>query len=68
MADPQDIDSSSRAGRDDAAADALALAARWQDLPGRVTPDQMVEEVPSDVVRDPEGGRNPDRDWMLRYS
>lgn len=68
MADPQDADSSNRAERDDAATVAVPQAARWQDLPGRVPPDQMIEEVPTDAAKDPDGGGNPDRDWMLRYS
>jgi hypothetical protein len=26
----------------------------------------MVEEVPADTAKDPDFGRDPDRDWLLR--
>jgi hypothetical protein len=50
---------------DDSAAD---RAARFGHLPGRVPPEQMVEETPADPPNDPEFGRDPDNDWMVKYS
>jgi hypothetical protein len=49
-------------------ADDAARAARWGTLPARVAPDDMVEEQPADPPNDPEFGRDPDRDWLLRYT
>jgi hypothetical protein len=53
--------------RDDEDA-AARRSARWGALPPRVKPEDMVEEIPASSPADPEAGRNPDRDWMLRYS
>jgi hypothetical protein len=39
---------------------------RFSELPARVLPEDMVEEVPADTAKDPEFGRDPDRDWLLR--
>ena len=41
-------------------------AGRLSRLPARVMPQDMVEEVPADTAKDPEFGRDPDRDWLLR--
>ena len=35
-------------------------------LPSRQDPATWVEETPSERVPDPDGGRDPDRDFMLR--
>lgn len=48
--------------------EAAERSARWAVLPARVKPEEMVEEIPANPPADPEAGRNPDRDWMLRYS
>jgi hypothetical protein len=37
-------------------------------LPPRVKPEEVVEEIPANPPADPEAGRSPDRDRMLRYS
>lgn len=50
---------------DDAAA---RRAERWGVLPPRVTPAEMVEELATGQVADPEAGRDAERDWMLRYA
>jgi hypothetical protein len=39
---------------------------RFTKLPDRILPEDMVEEVASDTAKDPDFGRNPDRDWLLR--
>jgi len=39
---------------------------RFSRLPARILPQDMVEEVPADTAKDPEFGRDPDRDWLLR--
>ena len=39
---------------------------RFSRLPARILPRDMVEEVPADTAKDPEFGRDPDRDWLLR--
>ena len=41
---------------------------RYHTLPERVRPEDMVEEVPSEPARDPDFGRDPDRDGPLRSS
>jgi hypothetical protein len=39
---------------------------RFTELPSRVLPEDMVEEVATEPARDPDFGRDPDRDWLLR--
>jgi hypothetical protein len=46
---------------------ATVRAARWGTLPDRIRPEQLVEEVRTEPARDPDGGQDPNRDWMLRY-
>jgi hypothetical protein len=41
---------------------------RFRSLPPRVPLDELVEEQDVDEARDPELGRDPDRDWLLRGS
>jgi hypothetical protein len=36
-------------------------------LPDRVLPEEMTTAQDVDPGRDPRGGRNPERDFMLRY-
>jgi hypothetical protein len=45
-----------------------ARTARWGTLPKRVSPEDMVEEQPADPPNDPAFGRNPENDWLLRYT
>ena len=45
---------------------ATAAASRFSRLPARILPEDMVEEVAADTAKDPEFGRDPDRDWLLR--
>lgn len=50
-------------------ADAAAeRAARFGKLPRRIEPWEMVEETPPEPPNDPNFNRNPDNDWMIRYS
>jgi hypothetical protein len=41
---------------------------RFKQLPERISPEDMVETTDTHVARDPEGGRDTDRDFMIRYS
>ncbi|MET7304099.1 hypothetical protein [Embleya sp. NPDC005575] len=43
-----------------------ARAARWGKLPERVEVADQVEELPADPPNDPEFGRDPNNDWLLR--
>ncbi len=50
--------------------DAEELAAkreRWRTLPARIPAADLVEEQATEPARDPDGGRDPERDFMLRY-
>ncbi len=47
---------------------AAARAVRFGRLPTRILPERMVEEIPADPPNDPLFGRNPDNDWLVRYS
>ena len=40
---------------------------RFRQLPPRVDPKDMITAQESEAQRDPEGGRDTDRDFMLRY-
>ena len=39
---------------------------RWRALPARVRVEDQSASVPASDAPDPEGGRNPDNDWLLR--
>ncbi|MEC5193175.1 MULTISPECIES: hypothetical protein [unclassified Arthrobacter] len=39
---------------------------RWRALPTRVRVEEQITSVPVSDAPDPEGGRNPDNDWLLR--
>lgn len=39
---------------------------RWRALPARVPVEQQNTTVPASDEPDPDGGRNPDTDWLLR--
>jgi len=39
---------------------------RWQALPARVRVEDQSTSSPASDAPDPEGGRNPDNDWLLR--
>ena len=41
---------------------------RFRRLPERVRLEDTVETHDTTVARDPEGGRDTDRDFMIRYS
>lgn len=41
---------------------------RFTKLPEPVRLEDTVESQETDVARDPEGGRDTDRDFMIRYS
>jgi hypothetical protein len=41
---------------------------RYKALPEPVRPEDMVTEQPSQDPPDPEGGRDTERDFMLRYA
>lgn len=41
---------------------------RFKRLPERVRLEDTVESEETDAARDPEGGRDTDRDFMIRYS
>ena len=40
---------------------------RFRILPERVKPQDWVTEVPAEDAPDPEGGRDTDRDFTIRY-
>lgn len=39
---------------------------RWRALPARVPVEEQSTSSPASAAPDPEGGRNPDTDWLLR--
>lgn len=41
---------------------------RFKRLPERVKLEDTVESQEADAARDPEGGRDTDRDFMIRYA
>ena len=41
---------------------------RFKQLPERVRLEDTVESKDTSIARDPEGGRDTDRDFMIRYS
>jgi hypothetical protein len=42
--------------------------ARWRTLPTAIGMDEMRTSQDTHGTPDPEGGRNPDRDFLLRYA
>lgn len=46
----------------------IARAKRFGRLPDRVRPEDTVETKDTRTARDPEDGRDTDRDFMIRYS
>ena len=40
---------------------------RFRDLPEHPAPADLGTGEEVDAAPDPDGGRNPDRDWMLRW-
>ncbi len=40
---------------------------RFARLPQPIRPEDMVEEVETRAVPDPEGGQDTDRDFLIRY-
>jgi len=55
-------------GRPEPSAEQAERAERWGTLPPRVNVADLVEERPADPPNPPDFGRDPDRDWMLRYT
>lgn len=43
-------------------------AQRFKQLPEPIKLEDTVESQETDAARDPEGGRDTDRDFMIRYS
>jgi hypothetical protein len=41
-------------------------AARYRHLPERIPPEELIAQQPASDAPDPEMGRDPDRDWLLR--
>lgn len=52
----------------DATAERTPDSQRFKRLPERVRLEDTVESKDTNVARDPEGGRDTDRDFMIRYS
>jgi hypothetical protein len=48
--------------------DARGVPEGYKSLPEPVRPEDMVTEQPSQDPPDPEGGRDTERDFMLRYA
>ena len=48
--------------------DTRRVAEGYTSLPEPVRPEDMVTEQPSQDPPDPEGGRDTERDFMLRYA
>jgi hypothetical protein len=53
---------------DGAAAQPQREPNRFKTLPKRISAEDMVETTDTHVARDPEGGRDTDRDFMIRYA
>lgn len=45
-----------------------AARGRWARLPDPIDQADLVESVAASDARDPDLGRDPDRDWMLRHA
>jgi hypothetical protein len=52
----------------DAIAEPESGSQRFKKLPERVKLEDTVESQDTNVARDPEGGRDTNRDFMIRYS
>jgi hypothetical protein len=52
----------------DATAEPESQSQRFKRLPERVKLEDTVESRKTKAARDPEGGRDTDRDFMIRYS
>jgi hypothetical protein len=52
----------------DAIAEPASGSQRFKRLPERVKLEDTVESQETTPARDPEGGRDTDRDFMIRYS
>lgn len=53
---------------DQPAEEAVAGSQRFKRLPERIRLEDTVEEKDTRLSRDPEDGRDTDRDFMIRYS
>lgn len=52
---------------DDPTPTAVPVPARWQDLPEPVDPATVVASVPVTDAPDPDGGHDPNHEWMIRH-
>lgn len=43
-------------------------AARFAELPERIDPSDYVETIDATPAPDPEGGRDPNTEWMLKHA
>lgn len=59
---------SEHADQRDAEDEPAADAERFKHLPEPVKLEDTVESQATETARDPEGGRDTDRDFMIRYS
>lgn len=65
---PQREGTSNDPGTASASASETDASQRYRHLPERVPLDELITEEPASDAPDPEMGRDPDRDWMLRGS
>lgn len=49
-------------------AEPRAGSERFKRLPEPVKVEDMVESQPAEPARDPDGGRDPERDFMIRWA
>lgn len=54
-------------GEPDATGTRAAASERFKRLPERIKVEDTVESTSTEPARDPEGGRDTDRDFMIRY-
>jgi hypothetical protein len=52
----------------DVIAEPASDSQRFKQLPERIRLEDTVESQDTSAARDPEGGRDTDRDFMIRYS
>jgi hypothetical protein len=59
-------DSDENVQADERGPDAAVPPGRWRTLPARVTVEEQSTSSPATDAPDPDGGRNPGNDWLLR--
>ena len=60
-------DESTPAAPSEEGREAREVPERFRVMPQRVSPQDWVIDVPAENVPDPEGGRDTDRDFVIRY-